>query len=682
MSFLVTTAPGPRARAVCLIALLLAGGPAGAQSGSRPELFSDDFESGLAGWEISDAEAIRILDTDDPGHGKVLELAPGGARLHALIRGSEQWSAGQKGYRIEGEVLFPRDEHNYLGLIYHYAESADRVDLGSIYIKGNGSYIRVNPRRDWNPARMLYEEYRTPLEGDDAIVIGRWQRFAAEVKGTVCHFYVGNLEIPKVTFDFYEGDRGKAGFKPRVVGGPVWIDNLRATAIDELSYRGPRRPPGIVYDTADHVTDWQALGPLAGTHPDLEAATGRVDAVTDGGTEHRWLSFPADPRGAVVTGRVTDFLGERSVAYFRTTVEVAEGEQARFELSTLDPMAIWTDGGFDGYIEIRDRFAWHDFGRNPEHPRTNGYTPLGPGVHDILIRVRGGAYATGGFFARLARQPADPALAECPPITGVESLIDRRAVSRQRRASVSRQRRASVILLGEIHGTEESPAFVAALACHAARAGRSLTVGFELVEAEEARFSAFLGSGGSAEDREALLAGPVWQATGTAQYGVTSEAMLGLLESLRALRRGGHGISFALFNRTDGSSSQDRDRKMADSLGALIDNATTDLVVVLTGNIHSRVARGTPWDPDYQPMGYLLSQARPDLDLVSLNVSYAVGTAWTCDMEGKCGIRSLGGRGEGEAVSIQLHDQVQPDGHHGRYFIGTLHGSPPAAGVP
>ena len=42
---------------------------------------------------------------DDPGHGRVLELAPGGARLHALIRGSERWSAGQKGYRIEGEVL-------------------------------------------------------------------------------------------------------------------------------------------------------------------------------------------------------------------------------------------------------------------------------------------------------------------------------------------------------------------------------------------------------------------------------------------------------------------------------------------------------------------------------------------------------------------------------------------------
>ncbi len=640
-----------------LIVLLLASGVAGAQE----TLFSDDFESSLAGWEISDPQAITIRDAGDPAHGKVLELAPGGARLYALIRGSERWGA----YRIEGEVLFPRDEQNYLGLIYHFRQSGERADLGSIYVKGNGSYIRVNPRRDWNPARMLHEEYKTRLTGDDAIVIGRWQRFAAEVKESVCHFYAGDMKIPKVTFDFYEGTAGKAGFKPRVVGGPVRIDNVRVTAIDELSYRGPRRPLGIAYDTSDAIMDWQVLGPLTRSYPEVEAATGRVERVTDVGTEHRWRPFPADPRGAVVTGRVTDFLGSRTAAYFRTTVEVGKGEEGRFELSSLDPMALWVGDGFDGYIELRDRFAWHDFGRNPEHPPTGGYTTLGPGSHDILIRVRGGDYATGGFFARLTRRPAEPESLECPEIAGVEALIDRGG--------------GNVILVGELHGTEESPAFVAALVCQAARAGKSVTVGFELVEAEESRFSAFLGSGGTAADRQALLDGPVWQARGQAQYGLTSEAMAGLLERLRALRRGGHAITFALFNRTDGSSSQDRDRKMAESLAALVDRATTDLFVVLTGNIHSRVARGTPWNPDYEPMGYLLARTRPDLDLLALDVAHAGGTAWLCTSDG-CGIQSVRGRGEGEATSVEIHDEVQPYGHHGRYFVGNLHGSPPAVG--
>lgn len=52
------------------------------------------------------------------------------------------------GVRVEGEVLFPESGHSYLGLIYNYGEAKGRIDFGSIYIKGNDSYIRVNPHRD------------------------------------------------------------------------------------------------------------------------------------------------------------------------------------------------------------------------------------------------------------------------------------------------------------------------------------------------------------------------------------------------------------------------------------------------------------------------------------------------------------------------------------------------------
>ena len=154
---------------MALALIVVCATPSAAQQAE--ELFFDDFESDLAGWVISDPEAIRILATPDPSHGNVLLLSPAHAKLHALIRGSESW----RGYRVEGEVLFPENVHNYLGFIYNYAQRGDRVDLGSIYIKGNGSYIRANPRRDWNPSRMLYEEYRTPLTGRDTIRIGEWQ---------------------------------------------------------------------------------------------------------------------------------------------------------------------------------------------------------------------------------------------------------------------------------------------------------------------------------------------------------------------------------------------------------------------------------------------------------------------------------------------------------------------------
>lgn len=384
---------------ITLAAISVTGGPARASRTS--EIFFDDFGAGLRKWEISDPQAITIIDSGNAERGKVMQLSPSDARLHALIRGSEKW----RGYRIEGEVLFPENSHNYLGFIYNYTETPQRVDLGSIYIKGNNSYIRVNPRRDWNPTRNLYEEYRTPLTGDDAIRIGQWQRFAAEVVGNVCHFYVGDMKTPKVTFDFFESDSGKAGFKPRVVGSPAWIDNIRATAIPELSYRGPRRPLGIEYEPERLVTHWSVLGPLTRTHKEAEVAEAPIRvSVSDGGTKHRWREFKTDPRGAVLTGRVTDFLGSKTVAYFATEIRVREGESAKLEFSSIDNLAVWVNGVFRGYGD-RDQFAWHDFGKNPAHPPTAGSDSLAPGINHVLVRVRGGQYATGGFFARVVRAP-------------------------------------------------------------------------------------------------------------------------------------------------------------------------------------------------------------------------------------------------------------------------------------
>ncbi len=230
--------------------------------------------------------------------------------------------------------------------------------------------------------------------------------------------------------------------------------------------------------------------------------------------------------------------------------------------------------------------------------------------------------------------------------------------------------------MGEIHGTAESPAVVGELACHAVAAGRSVTVGFELAQSEEARFAAYLGSDGSAAARAALTAGPVWRTA--QQYGSTSEAIVSLLERLRRLRRAGHPLSFALFNRTDGGGSEERDRLMAESLGALVERSPSDLFVALTGNIHSRLVAGTRWNPEYRTMGYLLRQAHPEWKLLSLDVAHAGGTAWLCTPEG-CGERRLGARGEpGMSPGIRFTDEIGPDGHHGSYFVGEIHASPPA----
>ena len=373
---------------------LLAGGDVFAR-----EVWRDDFSKGLASWEISDTAAIYTQDSGDPEHGRVLVMNPAHAKLHALIKDSQSWSM----YRIEGDVLFPTDEHNYLGFVYNYGERNGRTELGSIYIKGNGSYIRVNPRRDWNPGRRLYEEMRVELEDSDAIEVGKWQRFAAEVSENVCHFYVGDMKTPKVTFEFYEFESGKVGFKPRVVGGPVWVDNVRILAIQELTYQGPLLP-AITYSPERMVRNWEVIGPFTGAIERIERTSGEKPAVVEEGERrYRWRPYQTDARGAVITAQVVDFLGPRTVAYFRTTIEVGANEVASLEFSTIDDMALWLNGKFEGY-SYGERYAWYDFIENLNHPATPyAGLPLVPGTNEVVIRIRGGKYAAGGFYATVVR---------------------------------------------------------------------------------------------------------------------------------------------------------------------------------------------------------------------------------------------------------------------------------------
>ena len=132
-------------------------------------LFEDNFEGNLSGWELNDTASVEIINSQDPKQGKVLVLTPN-SNVSALIKNSNQWGS----LRIEGKLLFPKNEHNYLGFIYNYIKSTIREDFGLLYVKGNGSYIRANPWRDGNVSRLLYEEYKINLEEDQAIKIGKW----------------------------------------------------------------------------------------------------------------------------------------------------------------------------------------------------------------------------------------------------------------------------------------------------------------------------------------------------------------------------------------------------------------------------------------------------------------------------------------------------------------------------
>jgi hypothetical protein len=362
--------------------------------------FTDDFEDGdLSQWTLSNPQAIRIIDSNDATHGNVMELQADDAVL-ALIKDSEQWGA----VRVDGDLLFPDDGHNYLEFVYHFLQGERRTDFGGIYLKGNGSYLRVNPWRDMNVSRLLYEEYLTPLSGETEIQIGRWHNFRMEVMGATCHLYIDDMVTPRITFSQYEGTAGKVGFNSRVAGYPAWIDNIQVTSIDRLQYDGPNIPD-ISYRPNSLITEWEVIGPVAGATAAIERS-GPGPSVLVSGKEHAWRPFDTDARGAVISGRVTEFRGGRPVGYFRTKIYADEPRQAVLHLSSTDELAVWVNGRFlgyvyrQGYVDKGDWNAWYDFAENPDHAGRRVTLNLEAGENYVVIRTYNGQFASGGFFAK------------------------------------------------------------------------------------------------------------------------------------------------------------------------------------------------------------------------------------------------------------------------------------------
>jgi len=352
-------------------------------SAQSRSLFTDDFERGLDAWDIYGSDGVSVMPSGDPTHGHVMVLRPNGD-VHALIKGSEQWG----GVRIDGDALFPTNRQSYLGFLYNFQRRGGRMDFGNIYLKGNGSYLQVNPHRDYNVGRTLYPELVAMLTGEDSVRIGEWLQFRFEVIGPECHVYIGDMKEPKIVFAELELRDGALGLQPRSVGDSVWIDNVSVSAIDGFGYTGPRVPE-VEYVPGELLTDWEVLGPLEET----------ADAAARGSGVYTWRPYDTDSRGAVVTGRIVDAHGPHRVAYFRTTIHSERGRTGILHFSTIDDLSIWVNGRFHWFLDRGSR-AWHDFGRNADHQGQRIPVDLIEGTNTIVVRVLGGIYATGGFFVR------------------------------------------------------------------------------------------------------------------------------------------------------------------------------------------------------------------------------------------------------------------------------------------
>ena len=222
------------------------------------------------------------------------------------------------------------------------------------------------------------------------------------------------------------------------------------------------------------------------------------------------------------------------------------------------------------------------------------------------------------------------------------------------------------ILLGKIHGTNEIPLMVAKLTEHLSQ-HEPVTIALELPEDSWVR--EYISSDGSPAARAKLLQTSFWNRK--FQTGRSSEGVFLLLESLRELHANGRDIDLVLFDLP--LDTPNRDQAMAEVLLTKIKE--TKNTIIITGNVHSRVTKGFPGNPEYMPMGATLAK---EWDVMALDISYGEGTGWQCRRKTGCGIYEMKGTFRGKESFVTFDIRPAANGHHGQIYIPVVSASPPA----
>nr|TKK06004.1 calcium-binding protein [Stenotrophomonas rhizophila] len=187
-----------------------------------------------------------------------------------------------------------------------------------------------------------------------------------------------------------------------------------------------------------------------------------------------------------------------------------------------------------------------------------------------------------------------------------------------------------LVVLGEYHGTAETPLLVADLMERYSRNPAAVRLGLELPMSENVALARYLRSDGGADARETLRTSPFWVVKDDQHDGRRSRDMLALIEAVRVLRAQGRDVGVAGYdNETGASTSSDqRDAAMAAHLRQQFNALPADArMLVLTGNVHAMRTRSADAPPEMQKTmaAYLL-----DLPLYSVRLEALRGHFWAC----------------------------------------------------
>ena len=270
----------------------------------------------------------------------------------------------------------------------------------------------------------------------------------------------------------------------------------------------------------------------------------------------------------------------------------------------------------------------------------------------------------------------------CAPLPGWEEVAERAA--------------GKYLVLGESHGTAESPMATVEYVCAVARDGPVLlAIEFSSTSNEAFQRAWRLPHAGF---REALIAEvPEW---GERQDGVSSVAMLEMLVRLHALKEAGHVIDIVAFNGASGDAQraafaglpgqEPHEAAQAANIRAAAQQRDYSHVVVLVGRFHSRKVAGQAGAEQVRPMAMLL--AEPDR-VISLGIHTSGGESWGCELRTdieidftrpitddmvRCGASRYGASQPPREAGFHFDETLASVGLDGEFALGAVTASPPA----
>jgi hypothetical protein len=231
-----------------------------------------------------------------------------------------------------------------------------------------------------------------------------------------------------------------------------------------------------------------------------------------------------------------------------------------------------------------------------------------------------------------------------------------------------------VIILGEFHGTQETPGDFFKITQALSSRHHSILIGLEIEDWVQPDVDHFMESG----DLDALRKSPFFNMSPSIQDGRESSAMAELLTNLRSLKN----VSVYCFNPSNNQG--DHNLRMATNLLQRIENAAPDLTLILTGRCHAKLSQiGCGQDA---PMGYQLIQSSSGKftlqNVMAIDLRFGAGAAWGNDLQ-SVGIHTLEpdplmySQAERWLSYFYLENQLTEDGFNAALFERTVSASLP-----